>query len=74
MATGDLGADEGVRRVREPAARILLVVTTIWLLVSAWQRAAGEQGRGLPSGLLLRRYGVELHPVEQGTAAQQFHA
>jgi hypothetical protein len=28
---------DSVRRVREPVAWILLVVTAIWVLVSAWQ-------------------------------------
>jgi hypothetical protein len=43
---------DSVRRVREPVAWILLVVTAIWVLVSAWQLFGLPVPRFLP--LLIR--------------------
>ena len=45
---------DSVRRVREPVAWILLVVTAIWVLVSAWQ-LFGLPGARFPPLLIRSR-------------------
>ena len=52
---------DSVRRVREPVAWILLVITAIWVLVSAWQ-LFGLPGAPVPVPAAARQVAVPAVP------------